>query len=86
MEKRKKNFTKIKILGAENALKNGMRGTFTWKSWVGDVALSGSTVLVTFGAATFAAWGTTRSVTDFQFKSLIKFLIQYPTQEILNRT
>ena len=50
----------IKILGAENALKNGMRGTFTWKSWVGDVALSGSTVLVTFGAATFAAWGTTR--------------------------
>ena len=45
--------------GAENALKHGVRGTFTWTSWTCDVALSASTVVLTMGAASFAAWGYT---------------------------
>ena len=49
----------IKSSGAENALKHGVRGTFTWTSWTCDVALSASTVVLTMGAASFAAWGYT---------------------------
>ena len=47
------------MAGAENALKHGVRGTFTWTSWTCDVALSASTVVLTMGAASFSAWGYT---------------------------
>uniref|UniRef100_A0A7M5TXY2 Uncharacterized protein n=1 Tax=Clytia hemisphaerica TaxID=252671 RepID=A0A7M5TXY2_9CNID len=50
------------VAGAENALKYGIRGTFTWTKWTIDVALSSSTVLIITGLATYSAWKT---VTNF---------------------
>ena len=52
----------VLILGAENALKQGIKGTFTWKSWATDVAITGSTALITTGVTSLAVWGTTISM------------------------
>ena len=65
----------------ENALKHGVRGTFTWTSWTCDVALSASTVVLTMGAASFAAWGYTSHGFTLLVEARSAF---YETQNILH--
>ena len=41
--------------GAENALKHGAQGTFSWSNWTSDVAISASMVIIPMATS----WATT---------------------------
>ena len=43
------------LAGAENALKHGAQGTFSWSNWTSDVAISASMVIIPMATS----WATT---------------------------
>ena len=50
----------------KNALKHGLNGTFTWRSWAVDVGVAAATSLITTGTSMLNVWQTTTTFMLFK--------------------